>query len=333
MNATTLNGFLAQITSFGREVMPSPPPGLDWEELCGILERQGLAAIASYQLDYRFLARVRPPPWARERLLLSFNAQVNDNVLKVTHLRRLLSEEGVPPTVLLGAVSVAESFYPHIAFRPLECIDLWVQPSRLSELATAIVEGGLSPGPVGSPRPGRSIAARFAHPDLDLQVWRAPPGLPLPERAAASVWERSLEARVFGPAARRLDPADALCARVASLALHGFAVPRIDLIDLREMILRCDGPEGFYAPNGSRLIGADVVARSRALGLDRSLWTGLRLAGELFPEAAPLAKALAPRLPARVRALLEEMVVRPALDPHRSMALRAVQALRRFLLR
>jgi hypothetical protein len=333
MKAGDLNRFLAELTSFTREVVPRPPPGLDWEELADVAELQGLAGIVSYQLDYRFLARVRPPPWLRERLLMTFNGQVNDNLLKITHLRRVLSEEGIPPIMLLGGIALGDSFYPHIAFRPLPEIDLWVQASNLAQLAAAIAEAGLPNHPVGERRDQRSVAARFANPDIDLQAWLRPPGLPLSQAAAAQLWDRSLAAPVFGPAAYRLDPADSVCVLLAALALEGFAVPRVLLIDLREMIHRADMPEGFYAPKGIALRWTEVEERARGLGLVRSLWAGLRLVSELFPEVSAKAKPLEPRLPAAVRALLDEMVVRPALDPHRTTVARAAQTLRRALLR
>ena len=336
MRSGDLNQFLADLTSFAREVRPHPPAGVDWEELAEVAERQGLAAILSYQLDYRFLASVRPPPWLRERLLLSFNGLVNDNLLKVTQLRRWLSEEGVPPVVLLGGIALADTFYPHIAFRPLEEIDLWAQPSQLAKLTAAMSEAGLSADPPGSRSP-RSIAARFANPDIDLQVWSRPPGLPLSEAMGQALWDRKLSAPVFGPAAHRLEPADAVCAHLAALAVVGFAVPRVRLIDLREMVLRADAPagsgEGFYTSNGVRLRWADVLERSHALGLDRSLWTGLRLVAALFPSPSAQPDRLRPRLPARVCALLEEAIVRPALNPHRTTVTRATHALRRYLLR
>jgi hypothetical protein len=333
MKAGDLNRFLAELTSFTREVVPHPPPGLDWEELADVAELQGLAGIVSYQLDYRFLARVRPPPWLRERLLMTFNGQVNDNLLKITHLRRVLSEEGIPPVMLLGGVALGDSFYPHIAFRPLPEIDLWVQGPHLAQFGAAIAEAGLPSYPVGERRDQRSVAARFANPDIDLQVWLRPPGFPLAPIVATPLWDRSLAAPVFGPAAHRLDPADSVCALIAALALEGFAVPRVLLIDLREMLHRADTQEGFYAPKGIALRWAEVEERARALGLVRSLWAGLRLVGELFPEVSAKATRLEPRLPATVRALIDEAVVRPARDPHRTTVVRAAQTLRRILLR
>jgi hypothetical protein len=333
MRSSELNRFLAELTSFGREARPSPPVGLDWEELAGVAERQGLAAIISYQLDYRFLAYVRPPQWARERLLMSFNGWVSDNLLKIQHLRRQLSEAGIPPLVLLGSIAVAETFYPHIAFRPLEEIDLWVLPAQLGELTAAMNDAGLAAGGPGLETRQRSIAARFANPDLDLRVWTQPAGLTLPEPAGRAMWDRKLSAPVFGPAAFRLDPADAVCAHVGALALAGFAVQRIQLVDLREMLLRADVDEGFYTPKGKGLRWSEVRERSRGMGLDRSLWTALRLVAELFPEVAAKADARRPGLPARVRAMLEELVVRPALDPNRTTVMRAVNAIRRRLLR
>ena len=291
MKAGDLNRFLSELTSFTREVVPRPPPGLDWEELADVAELQGLAGIISYQLDYRFLARVRPPPWLRERLLMTFNGQVNDNLLKVTHLRRWLSEEGVPPVLLLGGISLVDTFYPHLAFRPLREVDIWVQPAQLAQFAAAIAEAGLPAGPVGA---GTETSARWRR---DSRTPTSTSGSGCVRRGYRSrrlprawLWDRSLAAPVFGPAAHRLDPADSVCALIAALALEGFAVPRVLLIDLREVIHRADTGEGFYAPKGAPLRWADVEERARRLGLVRSLWAGLRLAAELFPEVAAKAE-------------------------------------------
>jgi hypothetical protein len=57
------------------------------------------------------------------------------------------------------------------------------------------------------------------------------------------------------------------------------------------------------------------------------------LAAELFPEVSAKAEHLQTRLPATVRSLIDEAVVRPALDPHRTTVVRAAQTLRRILLR
>jgi hypothetical protein len=109
-------------------------------------------------------------------------------------------------------------------------------------------------------------------------------------------------------------------------------VPRIRLVDLREMVLRIDAAEGFYGPKGEVLRSADLVERTRRLGLGRSVYAGLRLVEELFPEASANARRLALGLPSVSARLVEEAVVRPALDPRRTHVVRAVTALRRVLL-
>ena len=336
MTGSTLNALLAELTSFSRDAAPRAPAGLDWEELAALAEAHGLAALLSYQLDYRFLARLQPPPAVRERLAASFNAAVNDNVLKVTHLRRLLTAEEMPPVVVLGPPSWIDGLYPHIAFREIDDVDVWA--IDLKAAAGGFAEGGLAvhaTGLRGSEVGARPLAARLASPDIALRVWRVPAGLRLDSRAAGAFWERKLPVKAYGPVAHRLDPADALVAHVAALALEGFAVPRIRLVDLREMVLRVDLPAacgGLYGPGSPPLRGDDVLERARELGLTRALWAGLRLVQELFPEAAAKAAQLALALPPRTARLVEEAVVRPALDVRRLRVVRAATALRRLLL-
>lgn len=332
MTAAEINAFLADLTSFERDVAPTPPPSLDWAELAAVVEWHGLGAIVSYQLDYRFLARVRPPAWLRERLLMTFNGFVNDNVLKVTQLRRLLSGDGMPATVLLGGAALADALYPHLAFRPLQEIDVWVRATDLLLAGTALGEGGLLPSAQGTSSSARTVAARFANPDIGLQLWRAPAGLSLGEATASALWDRKLPVPAYGPNAFRLAPADALCAHVAALSLSGFAVPRVLLVDLREMVLRTDG-EGFYGPGDRVLASADLKVRAKEFGLSRALWAGLQIVSGLFPESAAKAAVLMPELPAQVRSLVFEAVVRPAFDPHRTKVVRALQPLRRILLK
>jgi hypothetical protein len=334
VTSAALNALFAELTSFSKSAKPVAPAGLDWEQVVDLAEAHGLAALISYQLDYRFLARLSPPPLVRERLAANFNGAVNDNVLKVTHLRRLLSTEGMPEAVVLGPASWIDGLYPHIAFRQIDDVDVWVRD--LSAASIAFAEGGLAVRPLGMGGPVRPLAARLASPDIALSVWRAPAGLRPGTTSTAQTWERKLPVRAYGPVAQRLAPADAVVAHVAALAMEGYAVPRIKLVDLREMVLRLDVESdrgsGFYGPGSPVLRSAEVLERVRGLGLTRALWAGLRLVETLFPEAAPKAKQLALGLPSRAARLVEEAVVQPALNPNRLRVVRAITALRRALL-
>ncbi len=332
MTAESLNAFLADLTSFSKAAQPKAPAGLDWEELGEIVWRHGLVGIVSYQLDYRFLARLDPPARVREQLASGFNAFVNDNVLKVTRLRTLLSADGMPAAVVLGPAGLVDALYPHVAFRPIEDVDLWLAPDAFAPAQRALAESGLALAAPSAPLPSRPLAARLASPDIALGLWRAPAGLRLDPASTAALWERRLPVRAYGPSAFRLGAADAVLAQVAALALEVFAVPRIRLVDLREMILRADTLEGFHGPGTPQLRSAELLDRARAFGLTRALWAGLRVVARLFPEATGKATALAARLPVRAPRVLDEAIVRPALDLNRTRVVRATVALRRLLL-
>jgi hypothetical protein len=300
------------------------PPRLDWGELVELAERHGLAAILSYQLEYRFAGTWRAPSWARERLLMTFNGLLNDNVHRLSQLKRLLSQDGAPPVMLLGVSGLADSFYPHIAFRPVEAMEVLVPADGRDFAERLLLEGGLT-------RRGR----RLGDGEIDLEVLTQPPGLNLPSREIDALWERRVAARPYGPNASRPGPADAVLLRVAALALDAFQVTRVQMIDLREMVLRAAGGEPFYGPGGAerQLDHQELIARARAWHLSRALHAAMTLVGELFPEAREAARSFTPDLPARAAAVRYRAIVQPALDPRRQKVLRAGQAARRLLLR
>ncbi len=323
MRVAELNQALAALTSFDGGV-PRLPAGLDWEVLADVCERHGLAPIVSYQLEYRWPGRFGAPDWLRERLLASYQGVLSDNVFKLVQLKQLLGEEGAPPAILLGAAAAADAFHPHIAFRPVPELELLVRAQDLDVARTAFGERGF--------RPIEAAPAELVVGDgrLAVRILSALPGF----ARTGTLFERAVPAVPYGPRAFRLGPEDAFLALVASLAREAFQVPRILLVDLREMALRgARGDEGFWDPEGGRPLD---VPRLRALAreaeLARPLHCALEILAACFPETAEAARALAPELPARTRALLSHAVVAPALDPQKRSTLRGAQAIRRALL-
>jgi hypothetical protein len=325
-----LNHQLASLTSFAGKARAPMPPGVDWAEIVELAERHGLASILSYQLEFRLVGVWQVPPWARERLLLTFNGLLNDNVHKLSRLKQMLSQEGAPRAMLLGGASLADSFYPHIAFRPVESIELLVPKQQLGSAEQVFVEGGL-----------KRRGVRLGDGEIEVELMIRPPGVSLSAGELESLWERSTPARPYGPSAFRPAPVDALLLRVAALAEDAFQVVRVQLVDLREMILRGAAGEPFYGPGGAGRPGGDekklepreLWARARDWRLSRALHAAMVLVAELFPEAAEAARSFMPELPARSAALRYRAIVRPALDPRRQRVLRAGQATRRLLLR
>ncbi len=292
------------------------PAGVDWPELVQITERHGLASIVSYQLEYRFIGSWRAPPAVRERLQLTFNGLLNDNVHKLTRLKQLLSQPGAPDALLLGAASLADAFYPHIAFRPVESIDLLVRKEQHADAERVLADGGLA-------RKG----VHLGDGDIAVRLWTQPPGLNLAQTELAALWDRRVAARPYGPGAFRPSPADAILLQVAALAQEAFQVVRVLLVDLREMALHSTDSSESGALDRGELLG-----RARTWQLGRALHTAMALVGTLFPEAGEATRRLSPEIPARVAALLDRAMVRPALDPRRQKVMRAAQAGRRLLL-
>src|SRR5690349_23689169 len=99
-----------------------PPRGslreAPWEQYVDWAIAQGLAPLASYNLEYR-LPGSGAPEWARDRLLSIYSGTVNDNVMKLANFKRCVDELEGRQLLLIGAASFADSLYPHVGFRPV----------------------------------------------------------------------------------------------------------------------------------------------------------------------------------------------------------------------
>jgi hypothetical protein len=332
MTTQELNAALAGLTAFdgGAPQLPGLASPRDWAVLGEVVERHGLAPIVSYQLEYRWPGRYDVPLALRERLLSLYQGLLADNVYKLVQLKQLLSHEGMPEVVLLGAAAVADAFYPHIAFRPVPELELLVRGDEIPAAIQAFAAGNfrLQSDPQG---------ARVAVGDnrLTVHLHRGVPGYARPGAATAALFERGVAALPYGKRVFRLAPEDAFLATVAALATEAFQVPRIQLVDLREMALRgARGGEGFWDPQGGAVLDFTLLAsRVRDGELRRALACALQLLSTLFPEVSAATRTLAPERSARTKAALTRLVVDPALDPRRQSSWRGAQALRRVLLR
>jgi hypothetical protein len=327
VTTTELNAALAALTSFG-EGVPVLAPRVDWAALAEVAERHGLAPIVSYQLEYRWPGRFGAPDWMRERLLAVYQGILADNVYKLVQLKQLLSHEGMPETILLGAAAAADAFYPHIAFRPVPDLELLVRGAEMPAAIRAFAEGSFR---LQSDPEGPSVAVGDNR--ITLLLHRGLPGYAHPGAQAAALFERKAAAAPYGKRAFRLAPEDAFLATVAGLAIEAFQVPRIQMIDLREMALR-GASEGFWDPQGGAVLDVERLrSRVRDGELRRALACALELLADFFPEVSAAVRALAPDLPARTRSTLSRLVVAPARDPRKKSAWRGAQAIRRAVLR
>jgi hypothetical protein len=329
VTASELNVALAALTSFDGGV-PELPPAIDWATLAEVAERHGLAPIVSYQLEYRWPGRFGAPEWLRERLLAIYQGILADNVYKLVQLKQLLSHAGTPEVILLGGAAAADAFYPHIAFRPVPDLELLVRGAEMPDAIRAFGEGNFR---LQSDPEGPTVAVGDNR--LTVLLHRGVPGYARPGAESAALFERKAPAMPYGKRAFRLAPEDAFLATVAGLAKEAFQVPRIQLIDLREMALRgARGGEGFWDPQGGAVLDLELLRSRVGDGeLRRALSCALELLATFFPEVSKAAQALAPQLPARTRATLSRLVVAPAIDPRRKSAWRGAQAIRRAVLR
>jgi hypothetical protein len=331
MTTTELNAVLAALTSFDGEVPElSDLSALDWATLAEVAERHGLAPIVSYQLEYRWPGRFNAPGWLRERLLPIYQGILADSVYKLVQLKQLLSHAGMPNVILLGAAGVADAFYPHIAFRPVPDLELLVRGAEIPDAIRAFAEGNFR---LQSDPRGETVTVGDNR--ISVQLHRGVPGYARPGAEAAALFERNVPALPYGKRAFRLAPEDAFLATVAGLATEAFQVPRIQLVDLREMALRgARGGEGFWDPQGGAVLDVELLrSRVRDGELRRALSCALELLAIFFPEVAESARSLSPDLPARTRATLSRFVVAPAIDPRRKSSWRGAQAIRRAVLR
>ncbi len=296
---------LRAVTSF---TPPAALPECDPALLGDVLEAHGLAPLASYQLEHTRLGAAAPEA-LRERLLTSYQGVVNDNLLKLVTLRRVLRSAADVRVVVLEAAAYVDWIYPHLAFRPLGDVRLAVageDGARFAErvkadLTLARTEHG-----------GRSASFTDGTVTLVLQegLW---PGAP-PD---SSLFERAQPYRVFGPSAFRPAPEDALLATVGDQANLGLHAPLVTYVDLRELL-------------ALPLDDAYVRERAEALGLSRALHGATLLVAHFFPQAADAAARLRPALGFAERIAVER-VAEAAKDPARLRHLRGEDAAARLV--
>jgi hypothetical protein len=304
MAAVALLDALRALTSF---TPPATLPDADLSVLGDVLEAHGLAPLASYQLESSRLGAGVPQAF-RERLLVSYQGVVNDNVLKLVTLRGVLRTAEDVPVVLLEGAAYVDWLYPHLAFRPVGDLRVAIRAADRARLAAA---AGFSTD--RTEHDGRTAVLTDGRITIAMQdaLWAGgPPEGPL--------FERSRPYRVFGPMAARPSSEDALLATVAEQAGMGLFAPLVTFVDLRELV-RQDGLDPAY-----------VLARAEALGLSRALHGAVSLLAHFFPEVADAAERVRPALRLAERVAVER-VVEAAKDPARLRHLRGADTAARLV--
>jgi hypothetical protein len=293
-----------------------------WEPYVDWAIAQGLAPLAAYNLEYR-LGLCGAPQWARDRLLSLYQGTANDNVMKLVNFKRAVDDLEGRRIVLLGAASFAESLYPHVAFRPVIDVRLFVPPGDVDPFVAWLrraefkADAAEAPAPSGERVLSDGRTMLYVH--GSLAKTRA-----LDEAMLA----RCLPIRFYGPSMLRLELEDALLVQVMLMARAGFDVPMLEFIDLRELVQGAPSMGGDY----SRAPKPEVVReRAAQLGVERALWAALGVVEKLFPETATAVASLRPSLLLPTREVLERLVVTPLAQVGRTEAFRGEDTLRQLL--
>ncbi|MFO0597330.1 MAG: nucleotidyltransferase family protein [Myxococcaceae bacterium] len=299
-----------------------------WEAYCDWAVAQGLGPLAAYNLEYR-LGATRLPDWVQLRLLSLYQGSANDNVMKLVNLKRAIDDLEGRRIVLVGGASFADSLYPHVAFRPVIDVRLAVAPADVEPLETWLRRAEFKP--VAPPDNGPLDPAGATRVLSDTRTTLYLHGALLPSsQAHAAVLARAQPVRAFGPSAYRLDAEDALVLHAVMMARQGFAVPMLEFIDLRELVL---GAPSLGGPYSRPLDAGRVAANVSEWGAERATWCALSTVERLWPETAAAIAPLKPSLNLLVRESLERLVVRPCAQIGRTEGLVGEEIVRTLLAR
>lgn len=304
-----------------------PPRGslrsAPWEEYVDWAIAQGLAPLASYNLEYRITGS-NAPEWARDRLLSIYSGSVNDNVMKLVNFKRTVGELEGRKLLLLGGASFADTLYPHVGFRPLLELQVLLRRMDVEAFAGFLAQHQFQPEP--------SAALHGAHKAVSdgrtsILLYADVLG-PSRKEELQGLFERAQPMKMYGPSLFRPDLEDAVLLVCLEQAREGYQVPWLSFVDLRELVTGSKSMGGVYSRS---LDVALLRERARAWKLERALYTSLSIVARLFPETAAALEPALPPLRRATRELLERLVVAPASEPGKMSHVRGTERLRRLL--
>ncbi|HEX8435816.1 nucleotidyltransferase family protein [Archangium sp.] len=305
----------------------NPPRGslrqAPWEEYVDWAIAQGLAPLASYNLEYR-LTGADAPEWARDRLLSIYTGSVNDNVMKLVNFKRSVDELEGRKLLVLGGAAFADVLYPHVGFRPVLEIQLLLRRMDVDAFAGYLAQHEFRPEPDES---GHGAAKVVSDGRTAIYLYADVLG---PERRAEvqGIFDRATPMKMYGPSMFRPDLEDAVLLVCLEHARQGYQVPWLSYLDLRELVT---GATSMGSVFSRPLDVPALLERARAWRLERALYTSLSIIGRLFPETAEGLKPALPPLRRATRELLDRLVVQPASEPGQMSQIRGSERLRRLL--
>jgi hypothetical protein len=297
--------------------------GAPWEDYVDWAIAQGLAPLASYNIEYR-LTGADAPEWARDRLLSIYTGSVNDNVMKLVNFKRSVDELEGRKLLVLGGAAFADVLYPHVGFRPVLEIQLLLRRMDVDGFAGYLAQHEFRPEP-DEPATG---AAKVVS-DGRTPIYLYADVLGTTRRAEVQgIFDRSKPMKMYGPSMFRPDLEDAVLLVCLDHARQGYQVPWLSYLDLRELVTGATSMGSVY----SRPLDVPaLLERAKAWRLERALYTSLSIIARLFPETAEGLKPALPPLRRATRELLDRLIVQPASEPGQMSQLRGSERLRRLL--
>jgi len=298
-----------------------------WEEYTDWSISQGLAPLAAYNLEYR-LGGADSPEWVRDRLMSVYQGALNDNVMKLVNFKRTVDGLEGRRILVLGGPAFAESLYPHVAFRPLLDIEMLLAPEDVSPFGNFLQAGEFRPDltlPQGRHPSGARRVLSDGRTQLLLYSELLGPALRAEEQG---LFDRAKPMKVYGPSMYCLELEDAILMVALDQARHGFEVPMLSFVDLRELLRGAPFTGGMYSRTPDF---AALKARARAWQAERALYAGVTVVERLFPEAAAAAQEAKPELRRTTRQLLDRLLVQPVSELGRMRSLKGADRLRKWL--
>jgi hypothetical protein len=297
--------------------------GAPWEEYVDWAIAQGLAPLASYNLEYR-LGGADAPEWVRDRLLSIYQGSLNDNVMKLVNFKRSVDDLEGRKLLLLGGAAFADTLYPHVAFRPVLDIQMLLRRMDVDAFAGYLARHEFRPEP---DEPAHGAAKVVSDGRTPIFLYADVLG---PERRdeVQGIFERAKPMRMYGSSVFRPDLEDMVLLVALQHAREGYQVPWLSFVDLRELVMGAKSMGGLYSRS---MDVALLLERAKAWRLERALYTSLSLVARLFPETAEAVTPALPPLRRATRELLDRLVVTPASEPGQMSHVRGSDRLRRLL--
>lgn len=275
-----------------------------WETYLPWAIGNGLAPLASYNLEYVIPAS-GAPQWVRGQLSSIYQGLANDNVLKLIMFKRLVGQLEGRKLVLAGSAVLAETLYPHIAFRPVMELEVLLRRMDVDPFTGFVTRSEFKADDRGFEDAGATrVLTDGSTPILLFADLLGPTG----KEAIDGLFQRAEAARLYGPSIYRPSPEDLLMLSVLSLARAGFERPAIVWVDLRELLL---GAPTLHGEEARPLDPALVKTLAREWKLERAVWSALTIVERFFPETSGQVNAMLPSLRGATRQLLSRAVVDP----------------------